>query len=48
MEIKQVYQFVNDAVSEVIGDSAIVAEDLSNGVDIGPAIFSRSAVDAYV
>lgn len=48
MEIKQVYQFVNDAVSEVIGGSAIVAEDLSNVVDIGTAIFNGSAFDAYV
>lgn len=48
MEIKQVYQFVNDAVSEVIGDTAIVAEDLSNVVDIGNAIFNASAFDAYV
>lgn len=48
MEINQVYQFVNDATSEVIGDSAIVAEDLSNVVDIGNAIFNASAFDAYV
>lgn len=48
MEIKQVYKFVNDAVSEVIGDTAIVAEDLSNVVDIGNAIFNASAFDAYV
>ena len=48
MEIKQVYQFVNDAVGEVIGDTAIVAEDLSNVVDIGNAIFNASAFDAYV
>ena len=48
MEIKQVYQFVNDAVSEVIGDSAIIEEDLSNSVDIGNAIFNASAFDAYV
>lgn len=48
MEIKQVYQFVNDAVGEAIGDTAIVAEDLSNVVDIGNAIFNASAFDAYV
>ena len=48
MEIKQVYQFVNDAVSEVIGDTAVVEEDLSNVVDIGTAIFNASAFDAYV
>ena len=48
MEIKQVYQFVNDAASEVIGDSALLAEDLSNVVDIGTAIFNGSAFDSYV
>lgn len=48
MEIKQVYQFVNDAVGEVIGDTALVAEDLSNVVDVGTAIFNASAFDAYV
>lgn len=48
MEIKQVYQFVNDAVGEAIGDTAVVAEDLSNVVDIGTAIFNASAFDAYV
>ena len=48
MEIRQVYEFVNDAASEVIGDSAILAEDLSNVVDIGTAIFNGSAFDAYV
>lgn len=48
MEIKQVYQFVNDAASEVIGDTVLVAEDLSNVVDVGNAIFNASAFDAYV
>lgn len=48
MEIKQVYQFVNTAASEVIGDSVVVAEDLSNVVDVGTAIFNGSAFDAYV
>lgn len=48
MEIKQVYQFVNDAASEVIGDTAVVEEDLSNVVDVGTAIFNASAFDAYV
>ena len=48
MEIKQVYEFVNDATSEVIGDSAILQEDLSNVVDIGTAIFDGNAFDSYV
>ena len=48
MEIKQVYDIVNTATQEVIGDSAVVAEDLSNIVDVGTAVFNGSAFDAYV
>lgn len=48
MEIKQVYNFVNDAVEEVIGDAVVVSEDLSNVVDVGTAIFNANAFDAYV
>ena len=48
MEIKQVYNFVNDAVEEVIGDAAVVSEDLSNVVDVGTAIFNANAFDSYV
>lgn len=48
MEIKQVYQFVNDAASEAIGEAAVIEEDLSNIVDVGTAIFDASAFDAYV
>lgn len=48
MEIKQVYEFVNDAVEEVIGDAAVVNEDLSNVVDVGTAIFNANAFDTYV
>lgn len=48
MEIKQVYEFVNTATQEAIGESAVVNEDLSNVVDVGAAIFNASAFDAYV
>lgn len=48
MEVKQVYSLVNAATSEVLGDSALLQEDLSNVVDIGTAVFNASAVDAYV
>lgn len=48
MEIKQVYEFVNTATQEAIGESAVVNEDLSNVVDVGNAIFNNSAFDAYV
>ena len=48
MEVKQVADFVNAATSEVIGDSAVINEDLSNVVDVGNAVFNASAFDAYV
>ena len=48
MNIKQIYDFVNTATQEAIGESAIVAEDLSNIVDVGTAIFNANAMDKYV
>ena len=49
MEVKQVYQFVNTATQQALGESAIaVAEDLSNIVDVGNAIINANAVDNYV
>lgn len=48
MEVKQIYNIVNAVTSEVLGETAVVSEDLSNIVDIGNAVFNASAVDAYV
>lgn len=48
MEVRQIYALVNSATSEILGESAVLAEDLSNVVDIGTAIFNASAVDNYV
>ena len=48
MEVSQVYQFVNSAALESIGESAILAEDLSNVVDMGTAIFNGEAFDKFV
>lgn len=48
MEVKQVYELVNSATSEVLGSEAILQEDLSNVVDIGTAIFNANAFDRYV
>lgn len=47
MNVTQVYSLVNDATSEILGESAILSEDLSNVVDIGNAIFDANAVDGY-
>ena len=48
MEVKQIYTLANNATSEVLGDSILLKEDLSNLVDIGTAVFNASAVDKYV
>lgn len=38
MEFVQIYNFVNDAQKEVLGETSLIKEDLSNVVDIGKAI----------
>lgn len=48
MEIKQVYQLVNDATKEALGTESVLNEDLSNVVDIGEQVFNANAVDSYV
>ena len=48
MEVNQIYQLVNTTTQEVLGESAVVKEDLSNIVDIGTSIFNANAIDKYV
>ena len=48
MEVKQIYQLVNEATAEVLGQSGLLAEDLSNIVDVGTAIANATAYDNYV
>lgn len=48
MKVEQVYTIVNDIAKELIGDTAVVQEDLSNVVDVGNAIFGAASVDNYV
>lgn len=48
MQVTQIYEIMNSVTSEVIGDTVVVAEDLSNIVDVGIAVFNASAVDNYV
>lgn len=47
MEVKQIYELMNTVTSEILGDSAIVNEDLSNVTDIGTQIFNNTDVDNY-
>lgn len=48
MEVKQIYELVNNSTKEVIGESILLNEDLSNVIDIGEAIFNANALDKYV
>lgn len=48
MKVNQIHALVNTATQEVLGESAVVAEDLSNIVDIGKSIVDADSLDAYV
>ena len=48
MKITQVYEFVNLATQEALGEGVVVNEDLSNIVSIGEAVFNANAMDKYV
>ena len=49
MQVNQIYQLVNDATREVLGEEAtLLTEDLSNVVDVGDAIANATAYDNYV
>ena len=48
MEVKQIYQLVNNITGEILGNSELLKEDLSNVVDVGVEVFNNTDVDAYV
>ena len=47
MEIKQAWQFVNTATQEVLGESAVVKEDLSDIVDVGDSIQNALGTEKF-
>jgi len=48
MKIKQVYEIVNDATKQVLGETAVVQEDLSDVVSVGESIANANLYDKYV
>ena len=48
MKIEQVYSLVNQSTKDVLGETDIVKQDLSNIVDIGTSIINSNNVDNYV
>ena len=48
MKIEQVYEFVNEAQKEVLGESAIVLDkDLTNIVDVGTSLENAQGVEPF-
>lgn len=48
MQITQIYSLMNSVTDEILGRTDLVAEDLSNVVDVGTEIFDNTSVDDYV
>lgn len=49
MKVNQIYEIMNSVTTEVLGESTIVvAEDLSNIVDVGKEILNGTDIDNYV
>lgn len=48
MDVKQIYSIMNDVTTEILGNSELVTEDLTNVVDVGKEIFSNTSMDNYV
>lgn len=48
MEVKQIYEIMNSVTKEMLGDSIIVAEDLSNIVELGKQFEDVVGLDNYV
>lgn len=48
MVVEQIKTIVNTMTDEILGESNLVEEDLSNIVDIGKSIFDATSVDNYV
>ena len=48
MDIKQVYELVNQTSGEVLGRTDILKDDLTGVVQLGDEVFNQGAVDRYV
>lgn len=48
MQVKQVYTLLNDTIKEVLGETAVVQEDLTGLVELGDTISNAVGYDKYV
>lgn len=48
MQVSQIYEIMNTVTQEVLGETTVVNEDLSNVVDLGKSFENAAALDNYV
>ena len=48
MEMKQIADLLNPVIEELVGETAILQEDLTNVVDVGTALFNANSYDHFV
>ena len=48
MKVTQIYDLVNNATGQILGEDVVLKEDLSNIVDVGKEIIDNDNVDHYV
>lgn len=48
MKVSQIYELMNNVTKEILGETSLLQEDLSNIVDVGDAILNVTDVDNYV
>lgn len=48
MKIKQLHTLVNSVTKEILGETGVIKEDLSNVVDVGKEIINSDNMDNYV
>ena len=48
MQVSQVYEIMNSVTRSIVGENAVVAEDLSNIVDVGNTIMNTAGIENYV
>lgn len=48
MKMTQIYEIMNSTMNEILGESAVVQEDLSNVVDLGKEVINSDNLDSYV
>lgn len=47
MEVKQIYEIINNVSAEILGKTDMIQEDLTGIVDVGNEIFNANAVENY-